>query len=193
MPRPLPQTCLKLASNSTSNAIFKLALENRAPRAGADSRAAQAGRRPAHAGCAGCQARLRLSACSLRQVAHVGRSLKCASNSQISSDSAGCKVRLAMPRSRENRPPATACKLELPPRREPLLPLRVGTRTRAPLQAMQHVGSMPTGQGGLPPRWVAPAAARGPGGRPPADKVDQGYHGAHPSAPPRKPCCCGLS
>ena len=64
--------CEQLASNSTSNAIFKLALENRAPRAGADSRAAQAGRRPAHAGCAGCQARLRLSACSLRQVAHVG-------------------------------------------------------------------------------------------------------------------------
>ena len=61
--------CEQLASNSTSDVIFKLVLENRAPRAGGDSRAAQGGRRPAHAGCAGRQARLRLSARSLRQVA----------------------------------------------------------------------------------------------------------------------------
>ena len=69
MPLPLPRICLKLASNSASDAIFKLVLENRAPRAGGDSCAAQAGRRPAHAGCAGRQARLQLLACSLRQVA----------------------------------------------------------------------------------------------------------------------------
>ena len=61
--------CEQLASNSTSDAIFKLVLENRAPRAGGDSRAAQGGRRPAHAGCVGRQARLRLSARRLRQVA----------------------------------------------------------------------------------------------------------------------------
>jgi len=52
--------CEQLASNSASDAIFKLVLENRAPRAGGDSRAAQAGRRPAHAGCASRQARLQL-------------------------------------------------------------------------------------------------------------------------------------
>jgi hypothetical protein len=40
---PLPRIRLKLASNSASDAIFKLVLKNIAHRAGGDSRAAQAG------------------------------------------------------------------------------------------------------------------------------------------------------